>query len=44
MISGLFGGLGIAWMIFIIHTLNKDGSIAGMLSVNGFTGDVWYHK
>jgi hypothetical protein len=29
---------------YTIHTLNKDGSIAGMLSVNGFTGDVWYHN
>lgn len=29
---------------YTIHTLNDDGSIAGMLSVNGFTGDVWYHN
>lgn len=29
---------------YTIHTLDEDGSIAGMLSVNGFTGDVWYHN
>jgi len=22
----------------------KDGKIYGMLSVNGYTGDVWYHS
>lgn len=27
---------------YTIHTL-QDGEIAGMLSVNGTTGDVWYH-
>jgi hypothetical protein len=21
----------------------KDGKVAGMLSVNGYTGQVWYH-
>ena len=29
---------------YTIHTLTEDGSIAGMLSVNGFSGDVWYHN
>lgn len=28
---------------YTIHTLDSNGEIAGMLSVNGFTGDVWYH-
>jgi hypothetical protein len=29
---------------YTIHTLTEDGGIAGMLSVNGYTGDVWYHR
>ena len=29
---------------FTIHTVNKDGDIVGMLSVNGNTGQVWYHS
>jgi hypothetical protein len=29
---------------YTIHTLTEDGGIAGMLSVNGYTGDVWYHN
>ncbi|MDA8217091.1 MAG: hypothetical protein M0Z94_05670 [Dehalococcoidales bacterium] len=28
---------------YTAHTL-KDGKISGMLSVNGYTGDVWYHS
>lgn len=28
---------------YTIHIL-KDGKIVGMLSVNGYTGDVWYHS
>ena len=28
---------------YTIHVL-KDGKIYGMLSVNGYTGDVWYHS
>lgn len=28
---------------YTIHTLTRDGDIAGMLSVNGFSGEVWYH-
>ncbi len=28
---------------YTIHTI-KDGKVEGMLSVNGFTGDVWYHS
>jgi hypothetical protein len=27
---------------YTVHT-EKDGKISGMLSVNGFTGDIWYH-
>ncbi len=29
---------------YTIHTLTEEGDIAGMLSVNGFSGDVWYHN
>jgi hypothetical protein len=29
---------------YTIHTVDEDGNIAGMLSVNGFSGDVWYHN
>jgi len=29
---------------YTIHTLTENGDIAGMLSVNGFSGDVWYHN
>jgi hypothetical protein len=28
---------------YTIHTL-RDGQIQGMLSVNGYTGQVWYHQ
>jgi len=28
---------------YTIHVL-KDGKVVGMLSVSGFTGDVWYHS
>jgi len=28
---------------YTIDTVNKDGRTVGMLSVNGFTGQVWYH-
>ena len=28
---------------YTVDTLNKDGVVVGMLSVNGFTGQVWYH-
>ncbi len=28
---------------YTIHTYAEDGDIAGMLSVNGYTGEVWYH-
>ena len=27
---------------YTVHTL-KDGKVSGMLSVNGYTGQVWYH-
>ena len=29
---------------YTIHTVTKEGDIAGMLSVNGFTGQIWYHS
>ncbi|MGM0365929.1 MAG: hypothetical protein ACQEP5_05280 [Actinomycetota bacterium] len=29
---------------YTIHTVTDSGQIAGMLSVNGYTGDVWYHN
>jgi hypothetical protein len=29
---------------YTIHSVTKDGEISGMLSVNGFTGQVWYHN
>ena len=28
---------------YTIHTI-KDGKVEGMLSVNGYSGDVWYHS
>jgi len=27
---------------YTVHT-EKDAKISGMLSVNGFTGQIWYH-
>ncbi|WP_456474996.1 hypothetical protein [Candidatus Pyrohabitans sp.] len=29
---------------YTLHTLNAEGRITGMLSVNGFTGAVWFHS
>jgi hypothetical protein len=29
---------------YTTDTVNKDGVTVGMLSVNGFTGQVWYHN
>lgn len=29
---------------YTVHTLTRDGDISGMLSVNGFSGEVWYHS
>jgi hypothetical protein len=29
---------------YTVHTIDEDGNIAGMLSVNGLSGDVWYHN
>lgn len=29
---------------YTIHTTTKDGEISGMLSINGFTGQAWYHN
>jgi len=28
---------------YTVHTLDKEGNTVGMLSVNGYTGRVWYH-
>ncbi len=28
---------------YTMHTIDKNGNILGMLSVNGFSGAVWYH-
>jgi len=28
---------------YTLHTLDEEGGITGMLSVNGFTGRVWFH-
>ncbi len=28
---------------YTIHTLDENDGIAGMLSVNGYSGDIWYH-
>jgi len=29
---------------YTIHTETENGKVTGMLSVNGFTGQVWYHN
>ena len=29
---------------YTLHTLDAEGRITGMLSVNGFTGEVWFHS
>ncbi|WP_457555459.1 hypothetical protein [Candidatus Pyrohabitans sp.] len=29
---------------YTLHILDRKGRITGMLSVNGFTGDVWFHS
>ena len=29
---------------YTIHTVTENNEIAGMLSVNGYTGQVWYHS
>lgn len=29
--------------IYTLHT-EKDGGITGILSVNGYSGEVWYHS
>ena len=28
---------------YTLHSLDKVGNTVGMLSVNGYTGQVWYH-
>lgn len=29
---------------YTIHTETENGKVAGMLSINGYTGQVWYHN
>ncbi len=29
---------------YTIHTINKEGEVSGMLSVNGYNSRVWYHN
>ncbi len=36
-------GLDIFYGYYTIHTVDKAGKTIGMLSVNGYTGQVWYH-
>ncbi len=36
-------GLDVFYGYYTVHTLDKDGKTVGMLSVNGYTGQVWYH-
>ena len=37
------GSLDAFYGYYTIHT-EKDGKITGMLSVNAYTGQVWYHN
>jgi len=36
-------GLDTFYGYYTIHSVDKDGNTVGMLSVNGYTGQVWYH-
>jgi hypothetical protein len=36
-------GTDVFYGYYTVHTLDKDGNTVGMLSVNGYTGRVWYH-
>ncbi len=36
-------GLDTFYGYYTIHTVDKAGKTVGMLSVNGYTGQVWYH-
>jgi hypothetical protein len=36
-------GTDVFYGYYTVHTLDKDGDTVGMLSVNGYTGRVWYH-
>ena len=36
-------GLDVFYGYYTIHTVDKAGKTVGMLSVNGYTGQVWYH-
>jgi hypothetical protein len=34
----------VSYGYYTMNVLNKDGSVYGMLGVNGYTGWVWYHE
>ena len=36
-------GLDVFYGYYTLHSLGKAGNTVGMLSVNGYTGQVWYH-
>jgi len=36
-------GLDVFYGYYTVHSLDKAGNTVGMLSVNGYTGQVWYH-
>jgi hypothetical protein len=36
-------GLSVFYGYYTVHSLDKAGNTVGMLSVNGYTGQVWYH-
>jgi hypothetical protein len=36
-------GLDVFYGYYTLHTLDKAGNTVGMLSVNGYSGQVWYH-
>jgi hypothetical protein len=36
-------GTDVFYGYYTVHTVDKDGNTVGMLSVNGYTGRVWYH-
>ena len=36
-------GLDVFYGYYTVHSLDRAGNTVGMLSVNGYTGQVWYH-
>lgn len=36
-------GMDVFYGYYTVHALDKAGNTVGMLSVNGYTGQVWYH-